>query len=376
MTLSSGLRIPGPSRHGLAAAGLLAALLLAPLGGCRTPQPVGVGANASGSGAPVVSDGDPAASPGDDTRPLPDPPRRNGLPVVFITMPRAASFQATRRALVTEISRSYDVQTFVVAPETSVAELGASLEHAAPACVVLMNNTSVRLYRDYQRAHRGAKFPPAVVVMTSFLEDIRHDLVGATGIAYEVPAVTAFVGLRAAIESPVTRVGVLHGAYSRDFVERQRKLAAQEHFEIVPIEVRGTDPSLRDVRAALRAMKNVHHVDALWILNDNRLLKDGRFLMEAWTPSLESLGIPVVVGTEPLVNVQAPFGTFAVLPDHAALGAQAANLILDLADDGWHTDDHAIDLPLSTISVLDVGQARSRFGLREGALDHIDRPLR
>ena len=43
---------------------------------------------------------------------------------------------------------------------------------------------------------------------------------------------------------------------------------------------------------------------------------------------------------------------------------------------GWRTDEHSIELPLSTISVLDVGQARARFGLRTGALDHIDRPVR
>ncbi len=351
----------------------MAALLVAPLGGCRLAKPVGVSPVPS-NGAPVIAD--PAVALADDGRPMRDLPRRPGVPLVFVTMPRAASFQATRRSLITELNKTYDVSTFVVAPETSVAELGAAIERAAPACLVLMNNTSVRLYREYQRAHRGTTFPPAVVVMTSFLEDIRHDLVNATGIAYEVPAVTAFVGLRAAIAAPVTRVGVLHGAYSRDFVERQRRLAAQEHVEIVPVEVGGADPALKDVRAALRALRNAHHVDALWILNDNRLLKDGRFLLEAWTPGLETLGVPVVVGAEPLVNAQAPFGTFAVLPDHAALGVQAANLILDLADDGWRADEHAIELPLSTISVLDVEQARSRFGLRDGALDHIDRPVR
>jgi hypothetical protein len=358
--------------------GLLAALLLAPLGGCRLSKPVGAAPGALGNGPGVVNDDGTAvgAALDDVAQPMRDPARRPGFPLVFVSMPPAASFQATRRALVTELSKTYDVATFVVAPETTVAELGSAVERAAPACLVLMNNTSVRLYRDFQRAHRGAKFPPAVVVMASFFEDIRRDLVGATGIAYEVPAVSALVGLRAAVTTPITRVGVLHGAYSRDFVERQRRLAAQEHFEIIPVEVRGTDPSLRDVRAALRALKNAHHVDALWILNDNKLLKDGRFLLDAWTPALETLGVPVVVGAEPLVNAQAAFGTFGVLPDHAALGVQAANLILDLADDGWRTDEHAIELPLSTISVLDVEQARSRFGLRAGALDHIDRPVR
>jgi hypothetical protein len=304
-----------------------------------------------------------------------DPPRRPGTPLVLVAMPGAASFQATRRALVAEIGKSFDVATLAVSGDTSLAHFGAALEKAAPACVVLMNNSTVRLYRDYQRAHPGAKFPPAVIVMTSFLEDIRHELAGVTGIAYEVPGVTAFVSLRAIVEVPVTRVGVLHSRYSRGFVERQRALAAKEQIALIPVEVSAEQPTLWDVRNALRALRSVHHVDALWVLNDNRLLRDGRFLIDAWTPALESLGLPVVVGAAPLVNPQAPFGTFAMLPDHAALGIQTANLILDLADDDWRIDRHPVELPLSTISVLDVEQARARFGLRPDALNRVDKPI-
>ena len=306
------------------AAGLFAALLLAPLGGCRLAKPVGAAPGASGNGAGSVGEGAPAAvaaGPADGQTDARSAPARR-LPAGVRLHAACGVVSGDTAGARHRAGKTYDVSTFVVAPETGLAELASALERAAPACVVFMNNTSVRLYRDYQRAHRGAKFPPAVVVMASFIEDIRRDLVGATGIAYEVPAVSALVGLRAAITTPITRVGVLHGAYSRDFVERQRKLAAQEHFEIVPVEVRGADPSLKDVRAALRALKNVHHVDALWILNDNELLKDGRFLLDAWTPALDTLGVPVVVGAEPLVNAQASFGTFAVLPDHAALGSR------------------------------------------------------
>ena len=69
-----------------------------------------------------------------------------------------------------------------------------------------------------------------------------------------------------------------------------------------------------------------------------------------------------------------PFGTFAVLPDHVALGTQAANLIFDLADNDWRAEDHPIELPLSTVRVLDVRSARA-FGLRDDALIQVDRPL-
>jgi hypothetical protein len=303
-----------------------------------------------------------------------DPPRQEGAPLLFVAMPLAPAFQETRKALVSEASGTFNVTTFVVTSETRAADFRAALDAAAPACVVLMNNSTVRMYRDYQRERPGAKFPPAVIVMTSFLEDIRREIKRATGIAYEVPGVTAFVSLRALVHAPLARVGVIHSPYARAFVGRQRALAIKEQIELVSIELGGEAPNARELEGAIAALKRYHHIDALWVLNDNRLLKDGRFLREAWMPALKTLGVPVVVGAAPLLNPSSPFGTFAVLPDHAALGAQAANLILDLADNQWRVEDRAIELPLSTVKVLDVRSARE-FGLREGALDHVDRPL-
>jgi hypothetical protein len=303
-----------------------------------------------------------------------DPPRRSGAPLLFIAMPMGPAFQETRKALVAEVSGTFDVTTFITTPATRAADFRVALDAAAPRCIVLMNNGTVRMYRDYQRERPAAQFPPAVIVMTSFLEDIRREIKHATGIAYEVPGVTAFVALRALIRAPVTRVGVIHSPYARAFVARQRALASKEQIELVSIELGGDGPTTPELQGAIEALKRYHHIDALWVLNDNRLLKDGRFLREAWAPALKSLGVPIVVGAAPLVNPSSPFGTFAVLPDHAALGAQAANLILDLADNDWRVDEHPIELPLSTAKVLDVRAARD-FQLREGALNQVDRPL-
>jgi hypothetical protein len=303
-----------------------------------------------------------------------DPPRRDGVPLLFVAMPMAPAFQETRKALVADVSGTFNVATFVVTPETRAADFRAALDAAAPACIVLMNNGTVRMYRDYQRGRPGATFPPAVIVMTSFLEDIRREIKRSTGIAYEVPGVTAFVSLRALIHAPVVRVGVVHSPYARMFVGRQRALAAKEQIELISIELGGDAPNARELQGAIDALKRYHQIDALWVLNDNRLLKDGRFLREAWLPALKSLGVPIVVGAAPLLNSSSPFGTFAVLPDHAALGAQAANLIFDLADNSWRVEDRAIELPLSTVKVLDVRSARE-FGLRDGALNQVDRPL-
>ena len=55
-------------------------------------------------------------------------------------------------------------------------------------------------------------------------------------------------------------------------------------------------------------------------------------------------------GSRPLPEaVTRSTGTFAVLPDHTALGVQTANRIFDLADADFQlTAEDEVDLPLST----------------------------
>jgi hypothetical protein len=305
---------------------------------------------------------------------VPDPPSRPGTPFVLIVMPPSGPFQEVRHSLTAELKRGFNVATLVVTPGIGTPELKAALQRTAPQCVVLMNNTSVRLYRDYQRSQPPASTPPAVIVMTTFLEDIREEVSRSTGISYEVPGVTAFVSLRAIVNKPVARVGVIHAKYERRFIERQKLLASKEHVSLVPIQV-SDDPSATEIQEALAKFDRDRSVDALWVLNDNRLLRNGAFLSEAWRPGVDALGGPVIVGAAPLLEAEDRFGTFAILPDHDALGVQTANLILDVADDGWRVEEHPIELPLATITVVDVATARQKFGVRENALQRVDRAL-
>ncbi len=85
--------------------------------------------------------------------------------------------------------------------------------------------------------------------------------------------------------------------------------------------------------------------------------------------------MPVVVGVPNLVNPRTPLGTFAVVPDYGGLGLQTANLIFDLAENGWRADQHPVELPISINTLADVRQVRAQFGLKDDALQHIDRPL-
>jgi MerR family transcriptional regulator/heat shock protein HspR len=130
-----------------------------------------------------------------------------------------------------------------------------------------------------------------------------------------------------------------------------------------------------DVRAALEGFRAEGDIDALWVLNDNGLLRDGDFVQAAWRHEVDALGVPVVVGVPTLVSPDVHFGTFAVLPDLDALGVQAANILLDVAEGGWNASEHPIELPISTLTVVNMRQVRREFGLREGGQRGIDRAL-
>src|SRR5262245_8408278 len=78
-------------------------------------------------------------------QPIIDPTPRPGAPVVLIAMPASSEFADVRRTLVAEIRKNFNVTTFVVGPSTSSKEFGDMIAKAAPACVVVMNNSTVKL---------------------------------------------------------------------------------------------------------------------------------------------------------------------------------------------------------------------------------------
>jgi len=303
-----------------------------------------------------------------------DPPARSGAPTILIAMPSSPTFLEVRKSLVSEVQRSFTVHTFVVGPETTEADLAAAIKTAAPACLVLMNNATMNLYRQYQVANRTAAMPPAILLMASFVEEAQARLRRATGIVYEVPGVTAFVNLRSVIRAPISRVGVLYRPAFRKFVARETALAAKEHVELVSMPVPNdvTAPELRD---ALHDLAQKSKVDAIWMLNDNALVRSPAFVDDAWRAELSEAKLPLIVGVPNLVEPSSPLATLAVVPDHEALGLQAANLLFDLSENDWQVERHPLELPLSVRTFVDLKLVRANFGLRPEALKYIDHAL-
>lgn len=301
-----------------------------------------------------------------------DPPARPDVPTILIAAPGIADFQAVRERLVSEVQSDYNISTLVVSSQTSVKDLAAALEKTAPKCIVLMNNTTVNLYREYQRAQReGRPFPAALIVMTSFLEELQPTLVNATGVAYEVPGVTAFMDLRAIMKRPLRRIGVVFRPMFANLVTRQKTLATREHFDLIPAAI-PKQATTADVKRALKSLLQDSKVDALWMLNDNELINSADFL-QTWRTESTEANVPLIVGVPTLVDARTPLGSFAVVPDLDGLGLQAANLVFELADDDWNAADHRVQLPHSVRTIADAKQMRERFGISDDLAHLVDR---
>ena len=324
--------------------------------------------------ADCATTGSETGAPGQGPVAIVDPPARAGAPTLLIAIPTSPNFLEVRRSLVSEVQNNFNVNTFAVGPETKAADLAAAIQTAKPVCLVLMNNATISLYRQLQMASPTTATLPAVLLMASFVEEVQPQIRRATGIAYEVPGITAFVHLRSVITTPINRVGVIYRPAFRKFIERQKALAVKEHVELVPASV-ANDATAAGLRGALHDLAKGKKVDAIWMLNDNALVRDEEFVDEAWRAETADARLPLIVGVSNFVEPSSPLGTLAVVPDLEALGLQAANLIFDLSENDWQVERHPVELPLSVKTVVDVNLVRANFGLQPDALKHIDKAL-
>jgi hypothetical protein len=295
------------------------------------------------------------------------------LATILVVMPDTTQTREVWTGLSDELGKAYHLVAVRADGPAATEAIAEGVRRHNPAGLVLMNNPTVAAYRAFQRQSGLARFPPAVIVMTSLLDVQPMQIASATGISYEVPLITVITNLRKLIASPIERVGVLVRVAERDFVRRQAGLARREQIDVIEQEV-GASPNSSELKWALRRIKP--RVDALWILNDDHLLTP-RLIADGWLPGLnERPFCPTIVGAASLVSPSHSFGTFAVLPDHTALGVQAAALLFDLADNQWVLPGNVEAAPpLSTTTMVDLVQARERFSLRDGALRQVDRIL-
>jgi hypothetical protein len=295
--------------------------------------------------------------------------RLQGRPTVLVLRTDTTNMDSFVRGLVGELRGTFNLAALVVGQKSSPELVRRAIDEQQPDAIVILDNPTAELYRAYQQAHPERTDPPAIIAMALFMEQTASRLRNATGISYEVPAVTSLARLRSTIRSPVVKVGVVHRPPFGEFVAAQARLAQIEGFELVPYEL-PAKPTVAQLRKALIALDKLG-VDALWVLNDNTLFSSA-LLLGGWLPLMRRYEWPAVVGVASLLRTEPPVGSFAVLPDHESLGMQAAELIYELQDAGWTISRAPPQLPIAVETVVNKPLMDRTVGIQPGAIDQID----
>lgn len=293
---------------------------------------------------------------------------------ILVLHPAGEKFQETVKGISEGLGADFRVSDVEVAKDAKVATVSEAVKSKAPKAVVLMDNNTIRLWKEYQQ-QSGDTAIPSVSLMGIMVEKAVSGLANATGISYEVPAVTVFVNLRSLLKQPVKSVGVVHRASMDDFIAKQKEFCGPENIEIKGFKVDDKDDAADGLRKGLDELLGSQKVDALWVLNDNFFL-NAKLLKEVWLPVAARHRKPIVVGVESLIQSNLNFGVFAALPDHYALGSQAANVLLELGDNGWVASGRAVDQPLSVLKYLNMKiSKKTSLPVDEEKLKEIDRQV-
>jgi hypothetical protein len=285
---------------------------------------------------------------------------------IVVLVPPSTAAEPMIRVLRSELGEDFLIHVQSVLQDTSVEELGQFIRKTDPQAIVVVDNPVVALYGRWARSQKSP--PPAILTMSSFMEELRATVPNSTGIAFEPPAVTTLSQLRSILDRPLRRAGVVYRRGFESFIDRESKRLAVEEIELVAVAV-DKAPSPRALFRALRELRK-QKIDVLWVSNDNALLSP-ELLSDVWLPQAKKSNLPVIVGVPGLVGTLPPFGTYAALPDVEGLGLQVVDFVYELKASKWDVESRPVQPPVSLQTYVDVGAARG-FGMKPASEATID----
>lgn len=268
---------------------------------------------------------------------------------ILLLAPASKGFSQAISALKANLN-DFDTKYLEISEHTKSQDIQSAISQYVPNAIVLFDNKSVRAYRQYLIENPTVQALPVIALMALQVEDALENFSQYIGISYEIPAVTTISRLRSLIKDPIRKVGVVYRASMEAFYLDHQKLCQIEHIELIGFKVSNEGSPGNELRRGLDRLVRENQVDAIWILNDNLLLTP-RLFQEVWSPFMRAHRIPGIVGVETLVQPKLQFALYAALPDPAGLGAQAANLVYEIADNNWKVIESRVEKPLSIIQI-------------------------
>src|SRR6188768_4318430 len=106
-------------------------------------------------------------------------PKQANTKTIVVFMPETPQTREVWKGLSDELASEYRLVAIRVERAADAAVIAEGIRRHSPVGLVLMNNPTVNAYRDYQQKVKSAEFPPALIVMTSFVEGQMRNLVGS-----------------------------------------------------------------------------------------------------------------------------------------------------------------------------------------------------
>ncbi len=275
-----------------------------------------------------------------------------------------------------EVGDEFLISEMLIDRGTGREKVSDKMKAVSPKLVVLMDNISISLYKKYQDSLPAASQNPvpSISLMASFTDIAIKKLKNATGIFYEVPVVTSIVNLRTIMpEMPIRKVGVVYRTVMESSMHTNQAYCQQERVKLISYPISAKKDIASELKKGLAHLRG--KIDALWVLNDSMLV-NAQLIREIWHPFIRELKKPVIVGIEVLVQPRFQFGTFGVVPNHAELGIQAAEMIYNIMDDDWQVSNSEVEQPRSVYKILNLDQAEQLFGVGREQLSFVDKILR
>lgn len=290
---------------------------------------------------------------------------------VLIIRSDGDAFREVSNSIINDIKDEFNVSEEIVDKVISIKKMKKLIEANNPDLVVLMNNKAVKSYKEYQQSLAMAEPKiPSLSLMTALLSTQIKGMQNAAGISYEVPIVTSVVNLRSILGIEEVKIGVVYREFLKDFIDENAEYCKKENVSMV----RGFVPTdNQNYRQLLQSGLDLftsekHRVNMIWVPNDPVFL-DPETIRDVWLPFSEKHSIPIIVGVESMLKANVNFGTYAVLPDHIALGNQAAELIRDIRSSGWKVDFTIVEPPISIYQVMNPQKIQKRYNLESEKLD-------
>jgi hypothetical protein len=296
---------------------------------------------------------------------------------ILVVRTYSATVDTLIRVIAQELNEDFTLSQLIVDSVSTSTAIRDAMEALHPKIAILVDNLPIVLYKEYQRSLPDSlPVVPTVSLLAVNVDRVIGSLKNAIGIRYEIPVVTSTVNMRFLLGVPLENVGVIYRDFMSDVIETNRQYCFKEGINIVsyPLPNEKLDYAYA-LRKGLKSLLADHKVKALWVVNDNVLLIPA-LIDNVWVPMTKKYKIPVIVGVESLVSPLLNFGTYAVLPEHHALGSQVAQMVYRIMDNQWNTAGLQVQPPVSVCDIVNLAQTQKRFPIQEDKIGEIDRVLK